>query len=258
MLLDSLFNQPAHGMTIIKENEIEWLGKHYPNLKINEQRTEVHGDLKFVASYDKTTDQFTPAVYPSQVVSGTVIDGEYKILIKENAKTLPSLKIESDNIPFIPDRHFYDQGSACLCGPVEASQFMEEGFSFPLFIERLVIPFLYGQKSYDINNKWPWLEYAHGSTGILQSYYKSGKTLEHAKVCLQKLQADKIHWPRVKAILSGREKIMESSKCFCSKAKNIRECHLDAWFGIIKLRKVLKESFVSLNTIDTQTNGKTS
>ena len=121
---------------------------------------------------------------------------------------------------------------------------MESEFSIARYLERLVIPFLYGQSFYDIHGKWPWDEYAHGPAGIFQSYYRSGETIEHAKSCLEKLKLDKKNWPRVEAVLLGKEKLARPSKCFCLTPGKLRKCHPDARLGILKLQDTLKSASI--------------
>jgi hypothetical protein len=49
--------------------------------------------------------------------------------------------------------------------PLEEDDFLDPEFQFRLFLERLVIPFLYGQAFYSANGRWPWIEYDNGELG---------------------------------------------------------------------------------------------
>ena len=102
-----------------------------------------------------------------------VLVGSFNIRLEERTDKstwhLPALFV--DGIELIPERHFNQKDhSACLCSPLEEREFLEPELQFSLFLERLVIPFLYGQSFYSSRGQWPWAEYAHGSTGILEAY----------------------------------------------------------------------------------------
>ncbi len=236
---------------MINEADKEWLAKYHPSLKLNSENTALSGEFPFSAAYDKSTEKFTPLTLSGQTASGIVLSGLYNIVIDqmEDKTHLPRLRVLDDNIVGNADRHFYADsgGKACLCGPAEEINFIKENISLPEYIEKLVTPFLYGQRYYDSHNNWPWKDYLHGTSGIFQSYHYGGKTIEHAKVCLQKLQADKNSWPRVKKALRGSERINGSSRCFCAKYHQIRMCDPYVWFGFLKLRKILRENGIYLN-----------
>lgn len=233
---------------MITEAEIAWLETNHPTLKVNAERTEVSGDLKFVATYDAEADEFTWLTSPGQTAQGVVLSNTYKVLIKkdENDRCLPILKVEVEGVKRIIDRHFYADGNACLCGPVEACEFFEQDFSFLRYLETLIVPFLYSQTFYDTYSKWPWGEYIHGTAGVFESYYRNGKTREHIEACLRQLRKDK-NWPRIKAVLSGRERVVETSKCFCASPGQIRRCHSHAWTAMLKLRKDLRDQGIRLD-----------
>ncbi len=232
---------------MISEAEVSWLTAHYPNLKVNKERTEISGEITFAAAYDAGSNQFTPLTLAGQTAVGVMLTGTYKILIHKGKddKTLPRLSVVDEAIPRIPDRHFYDSGHACLCGPVEEAEFMRDDFSFPRYLEQLVYPFLYGQLHYDAHKKWPWNQYSHGSAGILESYYLAGSTPAHAEACLQKLQMDKHVWPRVRSILTGRERMNGATHCFCVPRHHIKT-HASVWFGIFKLQGDLRRFGIAI------------
>lgn len=238
----------GHGAaTMISEAEVGWLTAQYPNLKVNKERTEISGEITFTAAYDAGSNQFTPLTLTGQTAAGIVLTGTYNILINKGKddKTLPRLKIVDETIPRIPDRHFYDSGHACLCGPVEESEFMRQDFSFPRYLEQLVYPFLYGQRYYDTYVKWPWKQYSHGSAGIFESYYLAGATPEHTAACLQKLKMDIHVWPRVRTILTGKERLTGSTHCFCV-PRHFMKTHASVWFGIFKLQGDLRRFVITI------------
>ena len=227
---------------MISETEAKWLEENLPTLFIGTDRKVVSGELKFTAAYDLSSNQFTWLIHPGQTARGVILMGTYNVSIKQGKSptAVPMLQVEDEHIEKSTDRHFYASGTACLCGPVEdIYEFMASEFSFIKYLERLVIPFLYEQSYYDKHGKWPWGEYAHGAAGIFKSYARSGKTREHIEACINKLRSD-TNWPRIRNVLSGKEKVTETSKCFCTKPGQIRRCHGAAWFAIARLRAAIE------------------
>ncbi|HEV7449566.1 MAG TPA: hypothetical protein VGP13_03470 [Candidatus Paceibacterota bacterium] len=225
---------------MITETEVAWLQTRYPNLTVNAARTEISGELVFAAAYDKATDTFTPLTQPGQTAPGIVLRGSYEISIKKgrNDKTLPTLQVLGNKITPILDRHFYDTGHACLCGPVEEINHMSAGISFPRYLEVLVYPFLYAQRHYDTHEEWPWKDYPHGSAGALESFYRAGSTQEHAEVCIRKIQLNVPGWPRMEKLLSGQEHVNGATNCVCGPRHKMRE-HPAVWYGLLKLRQAI-------------------
>ncbi len=240
---------------MITETEKAWLSKYCPGLKISQDGVEISGEISFTASYDSHTNSFTWLMSPEQTAPGKSLSNTYKVVIKKSTDVhkVPSLEIEDANLERIPDRHFYTGGKACLCGPVEEYEFMCGDFSFLHYLEKFVVPFLYGQSFYDINKKWPWDEYAHGSAGALESYYRSGHTREHAQVCIQKMQLNKNEWPRMQKLLSGEEYINGATNCICNSRHKMKN-HLAVWSGLFKLRRAVTTYRLSIKI----TNGQES
>ncbi|MBK9107364.1 MAG: hypothetical protein IPM92_03020 [Saprospiraceae bacterium] len=232
---------------MITDDEIKWISEYCPSLNINQDRSEVSGLINFRAAYDKEGG-FTWLIDDKQMAKGEILQDSYEVLVKKADKLteLPSLQLKIDEGKINIGRHFYPDGKACLCGPAERGKFIQSGFLFTKFLERLVVPFLYEQTYFDKYEKWPWNEYAHGSAGIFQSFAFSDGTKEDIEACLQDLRKDK-NWPRIKAMLSGHERVTESSICFCNNPKQIRKCHPDILFRMAKLRSAIQKQSIRLN-----------
>lgn len=226
---------------MITDSEIQWLKKHCPALQVSEDRTEVSGDISFTAAYDTETGLFTWLLPPKTEAPGLIFQETYKILIKKhkNEKRMPSLRISNGQTEWDVKRHYYEDGRACLNGPVEEHQFMKKEFSFLQYFEMRVIPFLYGQKFYDEYHKWPWAEYAHCAAGILESFFASDRSKEMAEICFDRLKNEK-SWSRVKSTLLGG-RLPESSKCLCGSSRQLRLCHGTSLFKIMNFRQILSE-----------------
>jgi hypothetical protein len=121
---------------------------------------------------------------------------------------------------------------------LEEEEFLRPELQFRPFLEQLVIPFLYGQVYYSSNGRWPWTEYAHGATGILEAYSRvCGQ--HRAEECLRLLSQD-ANWPRIRSALRQEPYIKGHTPCFCSKEDQIKRCHPQALVGALRLQLDLK------------------
>jgi hypothetical protein len=225
---------------LTKEDE-QWLGKTYPGLAGNAK--SVAGTIEFNATYNGHDNRFLVlADGVADTVGGLALSGRFKILIEERrdkqTSALPAVYVE--DVEAIADRHINRiDKSACLCSPLEENEFLVPEFQFKLFLEKLVIPFLYGQLFYSLKKCWPWSEYAHGVTGILEAYFvvaDPAKTRE----CLRRLVQDKATWPRVRAALQQKPYIKGHTPCFCPKMDKIKRCHPTAWRGALQLQQNIR------------------
>jgi hypothetical protein len=231
---------------MLKESDEEWLRSKYPAL-IPVGNT-VTGTIHFRASYSQQTNLFL--ILGDQVPDqpgGVALSGAFQIRIEErrdkSTSQLPAFYVQG--VDPTPERHFNcgDQ-SACLCSPLEEREFLEPEFQFSVFLEQLVIPFLYGQLFYCSKGSWPWTEYAHGATGILEAY---SKILERnrAEECLRQLARD-MNWARIRSALQQQPYIKGHTPCFCTRKDAIRRCHPDALKGARRLQRDLQALGISV------------
>jgi hypothetical protein len=171
-----------------------------------------------------------------------VLDCEFAIRIEESKPTsysaLPTLYVE--DIEPNPRRHINSDRSACLCSPLEESEFLMPQFFFQSYFERLVVPFLYGQAYFSLYQRWPWSEYSHSVVGLLESYAIS-RGAEKTKTCLALLKRFPKEWRRIRAALLQRAIIKRSAPCFCKKRGQIARCHPAAMEGLQRLRNDIIE-----------------
>ena len=213
-----------------------WLRKNYPELSIKGEN--VLGKVNFTATYNDKSGHFL--VLKEGVINnvgGKLLRGNFDVGIRRRTKivwsALPAVYVKE--VDPVSDRHFNQlDKSACLCSPLEEKEFLTPEFQFQKFFEELLIPFLYGQAFYSLEDRWPWSEYTHGLSGLLESYLKISDPLE-AQECVQKLSLDK-SWPKIKSALIQKAEIKGHLPCFCPKADRIRRCHPNAWMGLKKLR----------------------
>ncbi len=237
-------HQVNHGTPIMfKKEDIEWLTDNYGKVKCTSDNSELEVTIKFTATYNSETDQFL-ILLPgtNNTIGGTVLTCSYTVLINypSNNRSLPSVCVDKEQIPYLTDRHVNAAtGTACLCGPIEEVSFVENGMTFSDFIQRLVIPFLYGQQYYEEYEEWPWMEYDHGAIGILQSY-ANNNNLKFVQTCLTRLQEDK-NWKVIKTLLTQNSEIKGHSNCICDSNDHIRRCHPDVWPILNRLRTDIKQ-----------------
>jgi len=226
---------------MLKAGDEEWLSKAHPGLAVADRA--IRGTIEFTASYDAGRQLFR--VFDENVAAETdriVLAGKFTIRIEERSakvfSALPALFVEE--VEPVPDRHFGADKSACLCSPLEEDEFINPEFQFQPFIEKLVVPFLFGELFYTLYRRWPWQEYAHHATGLLESYGRYGDPPK-AKAFLQTLTKFSDSWPAVRAALQQKGYIKGHMPCFCSKKDQIRRCHPQALRGIQQLRADIRE-----------------
>lgn len=231
---------------MLNETDEAWLRSTYPALVSTGDA--VSGTIDFTASYNRDTNRFLilDDQLPDQS-AGTALSGSFQIRIEkrrdDSTSILPPLYIHG--IDPIPDRHVNPtDGSACLCSPLEEREFLQPEFQFRPFLEQLVIPFLYGQLFYTSEGSWPWTEYAHGATGILESYSKLPDRTR-VEECLRQLVRD-ANWPRIRSTLRQQPYIKGHTLCFCKKMDQIRRCHPAALEGARRLQQDLRTLGIAL------------
>jgi hypothetical protein len=223
-----------------KNDDKQWLRKAYPGLIPG--AGGVAGNIEFTATYDSKSNRFLILEDSvTEVTEGLVLSGGFRIRIeKRNDKTFSSLPaVYVEDIEATDGRHFGQKDrSACLCSPFAEDEFLRPEFQFKSFLEQLVIPFLYGQVFYSLRGHWPWPEYAHGATGLLEAYSKI-VGYGRAEDCLQLLRQDK-SWERIKAALQQKPYVKGHTPCFCPKMDHIRRCHPSALRGAQRLHEDIK------------------
>jgi hypothetical protein len=225
---------------MLKNDDEQWLRTAYPGLVRDPKG--VAGNLEFKATYDPKSNRFLIlAEGVADPASGVALSGQFKIRIEErNEKTfssLPALFVE--DVEASDKRHFSQKDkSGCLCSPFVEDEFLEPEFQFRAFLEQLVIPFLYAQVFCSLKEHWPWSEYAHGATGLLEAYSQMAGQAK-SEHCLRLLRQDRA-WERIKSTLQQRPYIKGHTPCFCPKMDHIRRCHPTALRGAQRLQEDIK------------------
>lgn len=225
---------------LLRPEDEKWLYEAHPGLTMT--NAGIIGAIEFEASYDEGRNLFwTHSEAGADGVHGTALTGKFNIRIEDRASkvfsALPALFVEE--IEPLSDRHFGADKSACLCSPLEEDEFLTPSFQLRAFVERLVIPFLYGQLFYSLHHRWPWPEYAHFATGLLESY---GQHPDPAKIesLLKTLAKHYDTWPAIRAALHQKDYIKGHTPCFCSQKDQMRRCHPNALRGIQQLQRDIR------------------
>lgn len=233
---------------VISSEDERWLAENYPSLVF--QDNTIVGKLSFSATYNEKTNQFFIRRNGEvDVWDGIALSCEYQIRIVSRDKitysTLPALYV--DEIEIVDSRHFGFDHSACLCSPLQEKEFGFPALNFPKFFEELVLPFLYGQSFYSAYHRWPWREYAHGATGLLESFTDEDTIVDQAMIqdFLAILAIDQRAWPNIKDALR-RDQIKGHLPCFCPRHDQIRRCHPKALEGIRRLQQHVNEHSIRL------------
>ena len=135
----------------------------------------------------------------------------------------------------ILDMHQYEQGGAlCLATDMALERNFRDGFKLDVFVEELLIPYLFAQSHFAETEVWLWGELSHGFIGILEwlsrledptpdDIASTIKSLnKHLGVeCVQNLQA--IRW-------------RPHFKCLCKSGAKTRDCHPEILNGLRILR----------------------
>lgn len=225
---------------MLRDIDEQWLRENHPGLI--HTGDAVAGTIEFKASYDQQNNRFLILSQGgADEIEGLTLSGAYQIRIEERSdksvSRLPALHVRG--VDQTSDRHFSQiDKSACLCSPFDEDEFLQPEFQFKPFLERLVIPFLYGQTFYSSKGHWPWTEYAHGATGVLEAYSKiAGEN--RLEECLRQLARD-ANWPRIRSALRQKPYVKGHTLCFCTKMDHIRRCHPDALEGALRLQRDLR------------------
>lgn len=231
---------PPGVISMLSEQDYSWLANAIE--EPTREGTSISGTVRFSAVYNPTSNRFLILDEDTHPENGVFLAGEYRIKIEDRINTLdsrlPALFIEGTDPTM--NRHFNQSDrSACLCSPFEEDGFIRPNFDIEKYFYELVIPFLYGQKFFDRESKWPWSELSHGAMGILESYESVGTT-ENANECLERILREKPVWKKAKVMLEMKHEIKGHYHCLCGKLDHFRRCHPQALAGLRRLRSDIK------------------
>ncbi len=221
----------------LSKDDQDWLLGRYPGLALSKEKgiQVVSGDFEFSALHD-----------------GLEIKDNYKIRIELQGNQVSNLPIVTEigsriksiaderKIPLV-DLHTYDDSTACLCLKFEEAKYFPDGFSFPIFIEKLVVPFFYAQRYFEDFDSWPWDTYSHGLLGWFEWFFdKEDVPQEKVHAFLQSLKSTR-YWEPIRILLLERGGIKGHHKCICGSSLRYRDCHSSVFRGMWKLKNLSNE-----------------
>lgn len=221
----------------ITDDDQKWLLKNYPRLSISQENgiDIISGAFDFSAVYEdyaiQDTYQIRIELQPSSVSDlPTVIETEGRI----------DSIAKKRNIPII-DLHTNPDGTACLCLRLEESNYFPDGYSLPIFIEKLVKPFFYAQNYFENQNTWPWDTYSHGDLGWLEWYFaQKHLSPTETQIFLENLKKRGL-WSEISIELSKKGGIKGHHLCLCGSKNKYRNCHPNVLLGLWKLQKKINK-----------------
>lgn len=239
-------------------DDIRWLRKHYPGLRIKNEDT-ITGVLRFRAAM--RTKSNPPLIRPPEIeiwherpcsAQGRFyLEDHYEIegFFDENwcpyfKETEGRLETYARKIgkPLMDLHVFPETKELCLGHPVSILAIMEQKISIQNFFERLLIPYLYYHSYWQKHGIEPWRGLNHGDAGILEGLADFKHELNNwSSIGLSYAHlSDQIRLEIYQCLVSGLE-IGRNNTCFCGSEKKVKDCCKDrAMKGFNLLLKAIK------------------
>lgn len=172
----------------------------YPGLRVQPQ---VNGTLVLAG------ELYFNARYKRKVIADT-----YSIQIEVSDRfpvELPRVKEIGGRIP--ADFHHYSDGTLCLGSLIRLELYIRDDADLPSFVERFVVPYLFGYSHMAQFGSLPFGELEHGHKGIVQDLERILKATGE-KACLDLLK------------LAGFERrTANRQRCPCGSGLRVGRCH---------------------------------
>ncbi len=128
--------------------------------------------------------------------------------------------------------------AACLCVKQMERKKFPPGSDLFVFVENLVVPYLYGLSYYDATGRWPWGEYTHGALGLLEFYGDDGieqtrEGIEEVALLIRRETNWKEYHKQIRKPSGDR-------MCLCGSMRSFKTCHRRAWEGTLRLNSELR------------------
>jgi hypothetical protein len=128
---------------------------------------------------------------------------------------IPEVREIGNRIPTIPDRHFEQDGKACLCFRDALFIYWSEKSTILDFMKKLVEPFFLWQIEYEVSGgKNKDKAYAHGMDGAYQ-FYKEILNTDDIKVVYKFVE------------YLTKKKVKGHWNCYCGSGQKMRDCHFE-------------------------------
>jgi hypothetical protein len=161
-----------------------------------------------------------------------VLYDSYLILMKffdDHPQTSPAIFEIGGRVPHKPDRHIYDDGSACLFVPIEKALYWPDTTDIAQFLGGPVNAYFYGQTYFRKNGVYPFGERSHNFLGFLESIQEQSGVPSLIEV------------PKVIDLLN-RTDLKGHWTCPCGSQKILRKCH---WEEIKKMKIIIGKKYLT-------------
>lgn len=88
---------------------------------------------------------------------------------------------EENDLDLYEDLHVNGAGDLCV-SPKNIEKYQNNSTNEELFINQLLIPFLYSNSYYEKNGQRPWPDYDHNEKGYFEAYIREGKDSSKKRV----------------------------------------------------------------------------
>lgn len=171
-----------------------------------------------------------PVVHEGQELDRFLVE----IVFPKGINHLPLIREIGGRIPRTTDRHTFSGGS--ICTEVPELTLLRGDYSLLSYLDGPVRNYFIGQSLFEKGKPWPFNEWSHGKSGLLQAY---GEILGVSGEPVIRRYLDYL----------GHKKVKGHWQCPCGSGKQLRQCHIVV---MRKLQKVVpppiaRQALVRLN-----------
>lgn len=229
-------------------DDLNWLKASYPSLR-EVSPGIIEGDLAF--SMLRVSGQYTVSP-PNNLVENTQppdylhISDTYSIRITwlegaqyprahENGGKLADTASRLNKS--LMDMHQYDHdGALCLAADMALDKAFRSGFQLDVFIEGLLIPYLFAQSHFAKTGIWLWGELSHGFIGIFEWLTREEEPTPEDISATRKSLNKHLGTEHVSKLREMRWR--PHFKCLCGSGAKTRDCHPEIIKALSLLRSV--------------------
>lgn len=124
---------------------------------------------------------------------------------------IPTVRSLDGRVP--KDFHTNPDGTLCLGSPLQLHLILHENSCLTSFVDRCVVPFLYGRTYFERHAEMPFEELRHGRTGILDDYARTLR-VGTADVAAQMV-----------ALMAMKRRLANKKPCPCGSGQRVGKCH---------------------------------
>jgi hypothetical protein len=194
---------------------------------------KVGGSLELNASFE---DYAIRDTFSIQIEAADDYPDHLPVLVEVGGRTAAIAAMHK--ISDLRDLHRNVNGSACLCVKQMEIQKFPPGSDLFVFVEDLVVPYLYGLSYFETHGHWPWPDFSHETLGLLEFYAADTAVVSAAQIkeIAGLVRVD----PRWKEYHKQIRRPNSDRFCPCGSSKPFGQCHLLAYNGVRNLHEHVK------------------